>query len=167
MTAAPFALDPLLAAVRDRSTGIGSHVHCVQHGRTVAANGLSLADSLAGVDTQVVFLFALLHDTMRENDSTDPAHGRRAAGFARRLHAEYLLGVTGAQLERLAHACAEHADGTVSADITVGACWDADRLDLPRVGVTPRPDLFSTDVARGETYRATTPADWLELYRRL
>lgn len=167
MTAGPFALDPLLAAVRARSTGIGSHVHGELHWRTVGANGLWLAESVPAVDTQVVFLFALLHDTMRENDYTDPDHGRRAAAFAGELHAEELLGITSAQLELLQHACAEHADGTVSADATVGACWDADRLDLPRVGVTPRPDLFSTDLARRGTHIATSPPEWVALYRRL
>jgi uncharacterized protein len=30
----------------------------------------------------------------------------------------------------------------------VGACWDADRLDLGRVGIRPRADLLSTEIAR-------------------
>src|SRR6188472_2724578 len=68
MALAPFTLDPLLAAVRARSTGIGSHIHGELHWRTVGANGLRLARSLDGVDTRVVLLFALLHDTMRLND---------------------------------------------------------------------------------------------------
>jgi uncharacterized protein len=33
-------------------------------------------------------------------------------------------------------------------DVTVRTCWDADRLDLGRVGVTPDPILLCTDVAR-------------------
>jgi hypothetical protein len=36
----------------------------------------------------------------------------------------------------------------VTDDPTVGACWDADRLDLPRVGVTVDPRLLSTAAAR-------------------
>ena len=153
MAVAPFALDPLLAAVRERSTGIDSHIHGELHWRTVGANGLWLAGSLEAADTQVVLLFALLHDTMRLNDGHDPEHGRRAAAFAGELHAEGLLGIAASQLDLLVHACAEHADGTVSTDPTVGACWDADRLDLPRVGITPRPELFSTDVARSGAHR--------------
>jgi hypothetical protein len=35
----------------------------------------------------------------------------------------------------------------VSADGTIGTCWDADRLDLPRVGIWPSAALLSTDAA--------------------
>jgi len=161
---APFALDPLLAAVRERSTGIGSHIHGELHWRTVAANGLWLARSLEGVDMHVVVLFALLHDTMRQNDGHDPEHGRRAAAFAGALHTEGLLGITAEQLDDLLHACAEHADGTVSTDPTIGSCWDADRLDLPRVGIRPRPELFSTDAARNSALRPAAAPAWAELF---
>jgi len=167
VTVAPLALDPLLAAVRERSTGIGSHVHGELHWRTVGANGLWLAGSVDDVDTEVMLLFALLHDTMRENDFTDPNHGRRAAAFAGELHTEGLLGIAAPQLDLLLHACAGHADGTVSTDPTVGVCWDADRLDLPRVGITPRPELFSTDVARRRTHHPAEAPAWPELFGRL
>ena len=163
----PFALEPLLAAVRERSTGIGSHVHGERHWRTVAVNGFSLAEEIPDVDRNLVFLFALLHDTMRGNDYTDPDHGRRAGVLAGELHTEGVLVLTADQLRLLRHACDEHADGKVSDDFTVGVCWDADRLDLPRVGVTPKPHLFSTEVARGRSYRASEPPGWLELYGRL
>jgi uncharacterized protein len=36
----------------------------------------------------------------------------------------------------------------VSADPTIGVCWDADRLDLPRVGRTIQPRLLNTGAAR-------------------
>ena len=52
------------------------------------------------------------------------------------------------RLDLLAAACDDHADGVVSAEPTIGACWDADRLDLPRVGIRPDPMLLSTDAAR-------------------
>jgi uncharacterized protein len=163
VTGRPFALDPLLAAVRARSTGIGSQIHGERHWRTVGANGLWLAESVQ-VDTRVVLLFALLHDTMRLNDARDPEHGPRAAAFAVALHEEGLLAVTDEQLDLLHHACFEHADGTVSTDPTVGVCWDADRLDLPRVGITPRPDLFSTAAARNGGHPTGEPPEWVELY---
>lgn len=161
------ALEPLLAAVRARSTGIGSEIHGERHWRTVGANGLWLAEPLAGADTHVIVLFALLHDSMRENDHVDPEHGPRAAAFAGELHAEGLLGVTAAQLELLQHACFEHTNGKVSSDPTVGACWDADRIDLPRVGITPDPARFSTDLARTGLASCVDPPTWAELYERL
>ena len=157
-------LEPLLAEVRARSTGIGSHIHGELHWRTVGANGLWLAAPLGGADTFVIFLFALLHDSMRENDSVDPGHGPRAAAFAVELNAEGLLGTTPGQLETLRYACFEHTNGLVSSDPTVGACWDADRLDLPRVGIHPDPARFSTPRAHEGPPAIDEPPDWETLY---
>ena len=38
--------------------------------------------------------------------------------------------------------------GATTGDITVQTCWDADRLDLGRVGVYPEPARLCTDAAR-------------------
>src|SRR5215218_3085656 len=108
MTGAPLALTPLLTKVRARSTGLGSQIHGELHWRTVGGNGLWLAEPLDLADRYVVFLFALLHDSMRESDGHDPQHGPRAAALAGELHAEGLLGTTPAQLETLRYACFEH-----------------------------------------------------------
>jgi hypothetical protein len=51
-------------------------------------------------------------------------------------------------LERLAHAMHHHTDGLTTDDPLVGACWDADRLDLPRVGIAPVGRYLSTATAR-------------------
>ena len=71
----------------------------------------------------------------------------------------------------LTNACDLHTDGLTEADPTVQACWDADRLDLFRVGIRPRPDRLCTDAGRGlidwATQRARADhepvfvADWL------
>lgn len=167
MNRAPLALDPLLAAVRERSTGIGSHIHGEPHWRTVGANGLWLVEPVPEADLRVIFLFALLHDTMRENDAYDPQHGPRAATFAGELYEEGLLALDDGRLELLQHAIAVHADGQVSDDPTVGACWDADRLDLPRVGIEPRVDLFSTERARSGTHVRIEPPHWAALHARI
>ena len=37
-----------------------------------------------------------------------------------------------------------HDGGTVSSNALIGACWDADRSLLGRVGITPHPRYFST-----------------------
>jgi len=42
-----------------------------------------------------------------------------------------------------------HTDGHTTGEATLLACWDADRLDLGRVGITPRAELLCTDAARG------------------
>jgi uncharacterized protein len=46
-------------------------------------------------------------------------------------------------------ACRLHTDGHTEGDPTLQACWDADRLDLGRVGITPKPHRLCTDAARG------------------
>jgi len=53
-----------------------------------------------------------------------------------------------AEIGLLGFACEEHANGGVSPDPTVGVCWDADRLNLWRVGIRPDPRFLSTEAAR-------------------
>ena len=41
----------------------------------------------------------------------------------------------------LAFACEEHTNGGIGPDPTVGVCWDADRLNLWRVGIDSGPQI--------------------------
>jgi uncharacterized protein len=152
------ALDPLLAAVRARATGLKSGIHGERHWQCVAHIAGEVAAVVPGADPVVAFLFGLVHDAMRENDGYDPEHGLRAAALARTVQADGLLRLDEQQLELLVLACELHADGLVSDDPTVGVCWDADRLNLWRVGKTPVPDLLSTEPARREAWRIGAPA---------
>lgn len=52
------------------------------------------------------------------------------------------------QFEQLCHACAHHTDRDTDPDVTIRVCWDSDRLDLARVGITPDPALLCSDAAR-------------------
>jgi uncharacterized protein len=45
-------------------------------------------------------------------------------------------------------ACAGHTDEQTHPDSTVQTCWDADRLDLGRVGITPEPRRLCTAAAK-------------------
>jgi uncharacterized protein len=143
------SLSALVAAALPRAWRRDSTWHGEHHWRCVAATGLALGTALDGVDRGVVLCFGLLHDTRRENESYDPGHGPRAAAFAAELRDEGLLGLEDAGFNALAEALRRHSDGQVSADPTIGTCWDADRLHLPRVLIEPRPELFSTAVAHG------------------
>jgi uncharacterized protein len=40
------------------------------------------------------------------------------------------------------------SDGQMEGDVTVRTCWDADRLDLGRVGIRPDPHYLCTEAAR-------------------
>jgi len=94
-----------------------------------------------------VRLFALFHDSRRENDGVDDGHGARAAEYASTLIGS-LYNLSDAHFELLRYACVWHTDGVHHADATIGTCWDADRLDLGRVGVIPSPEFMSTDFGR-------------------
>jgi uncharacterized protein len=122
-------------------------VHGPNHWRRVEQNGLRLAKATAGTDVVVVRLFAVLHDSERMTEFTDPEHGRRAADLVRRLRGNGFT-LSDEQLSSLFDACARHEEGDLTDDPTIGCCWDADRLDLPRVGIEPHRDFMSTAVGK-------------------
>lgn len=165
------ALTTLVDAVLARAWRRDSRLHGESHWRCVAATGLELG-AHAGADRILVFCFGLLHDARRENDSYDPGHGPRAAMLAGQLRAEEALPLDEARFVVLAESLRLHADGLTDDDPTIGTCWDADRLHLPRVHVQPDPALLSTSVARagGALHAATSlreagPPSWAELVR--
>ena len=121
-------------------------IHGISHWQRVHENGVYLAKH-SGADTLVVRLFAYLHDCCRESDGSDYEHGLRAAEYAWSLRDTILL-IADQQLDLLCHACKLHEHGQVTDDPTVGTCWDADRLDLGRVGIKPKAKLLSTARAR-------------------
>lgn len=121
--------------------------HGVGHWLRVRANGLALAAMTPGADAAVVELFALLHDSQRWDEGGDRGHGERSADFARSLAEDGALRLDAVRLDLLATACAGHEHGRVSADPTIGCCWDADRLELSRLGRRPIARLLSTRAA--------------------
>ena len=121
--------------------------HGVVHWARVLENGLRVGEAV-GADLEVVTLFALFHDSRRVNEYRDEGHGLRGGDFARTLRGS-LVHLDDARFELLHEACRRHTDGGTTGDATLLACWDADRLDLGRVGITPRPELLCTDAARG------------------
>ena len=92
-------------------------------------------------------LFAVFHDAGRVNEGHDDDHGERGARLAFELHDDLFV-LRDADFELLYEACARHTDGLIEADITIQTCWDADRLDLGRVGIMPEPTKLCTPVAR-------------------
>jgi hypothetical protein len=70
--------------------------------------------------------------------------GQHLHVFVHSLHVE--LDATG--FEHLCEAMRLHNDGHTTGDPAVLACWDADRLDLGRVGTTPHASRLCTAPAR-------------------
>ena len=121
-------------------------IHGQAHWARVRENGLRLTGQ-TGADLEIVEFFAFLHDAKRQDDGWDREHGRRAADFVRSLPGS-LLTLPAEKLECLVYACAHHSDGLIEADVTVQTCWDADRLDLGRIGVRPDPRHLCTEAAQ-------------------
>lgn len=134
-------------------------IHGASHWSRVRQNGLLLAERIGpAVNVRVVELFAFLHDSCRHGDGYDPMHGTRAAESIAEL-AEDLPVLSREERESLGYACTHHSDGLQEAEVTVQVCWDADRLDLGRVGHMPDPERLCTPAARDEKL-----IDWA--YRR-
>lgn len=125
--------------------GVHSH-HGPAHWRRVEENAVRLARR-TGADVTVVRLFAIYHDSCRLDDGPDPGHGPRAAALLRQI-ADSQLPLDTARLDTLVRAVEQHTCGMTSSDVTIGTCWDADRLDLGRVGIAPDPRFMSTDAGR-------------------
>jgi uncharacterized protein len=120
--------------------------HGVVHWARVYENGVRLAEE-TGASVEVVSLFAVLHDSRRLNEGGDPLHGLRAAEFAVGLR-EIVFDLDDHAFARLVRACSGHTRERTHPDVTVQTCWDADRLDLGRVGITPSPGRLCTAAAR-------------------
>ncbi|MGC1273165.1 MAG: hypothetical protein WBC44_05620 [Planctomycetaceae bacterium] len=100
-----------------------------------------------GADVEVVSLFAVLHDSRRENEGSDPDHGPRAARFAVKLHGN-VFELDDRRFGLLQRACEGHTHERTHPDVTIQTCWDADRLDLGRVGILPHAEYLCTEVAK-------------------
>jgi uncharacterized protein len=164
------SLSALVDGALSRAWRRDSPWHGDHHWRCVTATGLGLASETDGADPATVFCFGLLHDTRRENEAVDPGHGGRAAALAGELRAVGLLPLDDRRFGLLTDALTHHSDGRISAEPTVGTCWDADRLHLPRVSIEPNPALFSTPAARApgrvlaaSALRVQGPPGWPEL----
>lgn len=120
--------------------------HGVSHWARVLENGRLIAEH-TDANPRVIELFALFHDSKRVTETLDNGHGKRGAEFAASLRGEAFR-LSDSEFDLLYYACAHHTDGMTDGDITVQACWDADRLDLGRALIKPVPDKLCTEIAR-------------------
>lgn len=118
------------------------------HWKRVERNGLLLATD--NVNTTVVRLFAYLHDKWRIDNWEDKAHGKRAAEHLLELRKTLLIDLTDEEFELLRKACELHTVCHRTGNITIDTCFDANRLDLTRVGIIPDPERMATE--RGAYY---------------
>jgi uncharacterized protein len=123
-----------------------SGTHDILHWGRVFESGRRLSPATGAVG-QVVDFFSILHDSQRRSEGGDRDYGPRAAAYARTLRSE--IDLCDRDFELLIEACDCHTRGTTSgADITVQTCLDADRLDIPRVGLRINTRLLHTPAAK-------------------
>jgi len=121
-------------------------IHGAKHWTRVMRNGMYIAEH-EHLPHKVIKCFALLHDSRRLNDGTDPMHGPRAADYAAAIRDTHLV-MAETEFSQLVFACRYHTNEQDTDDIIVHACWDADRLDLGRIGITPDPAYLKTNTAK-------------------
>lgn len=127
----PFS-QSLLVEVRRQYRLDWNGLHGASHWARVREKGLHLCAATPGLRRDVVVRFALLHDACRHDDGHDGEHGVRAAEFVRQFQGRHIH-LDSEGLELLVEACRTHTGGRIPAHPTVMACWDGDRLDLPRI----------------------------------
>lgn len=130
-------LDEILSQFKISTAGS----HGPSHWARVRHHGLTLGTKLGG-NLMVIELFAFLHDSQRIDEYEDKLHGERAADYAASLQHRF-FDLMPAELDKLVHAIRLHSDGFIESCPTVQSCWDADRLDLGRVGIKPNPKFLS------------------------
>lgn len=135
----------LIALIRDEFALDWQGIHGANHWARVLHHGKNIAQ-IRKADLLVVELFGFLHDSCRLNDGRDPDHGKRAAEFAHGVHGDYFQ-LQPMQLDHLCYALQNHSGGEVSTNATIQTCWDADRLDLGRVGIYPSAQYLSQEAA--------------------
>ena len=142
-------LSEIMECIKRDTTIWRSDIHGVSHWTRVEENGLMLAD-VTGADRSVVTYFAYIHDCQRWNEDDDPEHGPRAAVYAK--NNRNLIDLNDDQFKKLLKACEDHTcampSDYESIDATIATCWDADRLDIGRVGLDVDSQYLFTDFAK-------------------
>ncbi|MDT8284120.1 MAG: HD domain-containing protein [Thermovirgaceae bacterium] len=122
----------------------GLGLHGISHLRRVAILSGRLAGAV-GEDVESAVVMGFLHDCARRNDGTDLEHPHDSAVLARGLIERFFPHL---DVDRICDAIEGHADGEVTTDPLTACLWDADRLELKRIGRTIDLDLLSTKVAK-------------------
>ena len=118
-------------------------MHGIDHWDRVAGNGVSL--NVPGADMDVVLSFAYLHDVERQDDGYELEHGPKAAELIDQIRDSVLGFLDDKQIGMLKDACSLHTTCPRTGNPTIDACFDSDRLDLPRAGIMPDPDKMATE----------------------
>ena len=121
--------------------------HGISHWARVWGHARFLCRELQ-LDPTVPCWFSFLHDSQRFDEGVDSEHGTRACTWISKLYDEGKLPIERSDMELLWRAIGGHSDGQTKEHPIVQVCWDADRLDLGRVGIMPDPRYLCTYPAK-------------------
>ncbi|MFO1021592.1 MAG: hypothetical protein U0903_12980 [Planctomycetales bacterium] len=141
-------LKPLIESILKEYPLPWGGYHGVAHWGRVYENGMKLA-SKTGAKVEVVALFAVFHDSRRVNEGHDEEHGLRGAELAASQRNRFFE-LPDHYFRLLYKACEGHTHELTHPDVTIQTCWDADRLDLGRVGIVPHPSRLCTEAAKSK-----------------
>ena len=142
-----FLPEPLANAIQAQYILKLDGIHGLRHWIRVWNIGEELARS-TGANIEVVRYFAFLHDICRKDEVVDLFHGIRSAKLIKEVLQPNFLNLPEKDAKLLGYAVQRHTFGMRVADPTVMTCWDADRLDLGRVGIVPHPSRLCTEAAK-------------------
>jgi uncharacterized protein len=164
----PDSWRPFLVELFAGSPAHGSAFHGVRHWLAVATNAAELAEATEGANPYLAVLFALLHDAARTAEADEPEHGVVAGDLLHELEPLLPRPLSDDDHDLLLYALIHHDEGLIAPDEpTIGMCWDADRLDLVRVGRTLDPAYFSTAAGRERIGAPLEPAPLAYTLQRL
>ncbi len=135
--------------------------HGVEHWDRVAKFAQILY--VEGADMDVMQAFAYIHDAERRDNDYDIEHGKRASKLIDVIRHEELSFLNDEQIAKLKRACELHNVERRTGDLTIDICFDADRMDLPRVGIMPLPQKMATK----QGAEIVLSPDYLPLYAEL
>ncbi len=119
--------------------------HGIYHWARVIQNGRLIAEQNKA-NINVIIAFAFFHDCQRMNEESDPDHGLRGGTYM--LKFENQLNLSKEEISKVFEACEGHTDIIHHHDKDISTCWDADRLDLMRVGIYPNPQKLNNEAAK-------------------
>ncbi len=139
-------MDKIIKKIKQGLHISADSIHAENHWERVAAFGEYIAEK-EKLNKHLIRLFAYFHDSKRFNDGTDPKHGPRAAEYIKTFTLNE-LSLNKNEQKQLIYACRYHTYEKKTEDRDILACWDSDRLDLPRAGIVIDPDRLFTKAAK-------------------
>ena len=120
-------------------------LHGLNHVKRVVENAKTIAKNECPNHYDDIVMGAYLHDIGRVNDNGGNEHALQGFEISKQLLAKYWPHL---DHRKILTAIKEHADSLITDDPLIGSIWDADRLDLTRLGIKINPELLSTKTAK-------------------